>query len=323
MNNQIPLTLHSPLRRFVEQIYHSMPHYLEELKNIRSPHDLYSWLYFKFPNHFPLANFPICIGIEITNVCNFSCKHCWRSIMTRRIGSIDVNLFDKIISEVSLSGPRIVKIAGAGEPALHPRFNELMSSLRPHNIKVISYTNGTLLQMYSHQEILKWNINTLVVSVDGIDVESYERIRVGGKLIKLRNSLRDFFNLRNSSGSRLPQIEIRHVIMPNETSDQLRQFRNSWLAISDTVKFNYLTLLTEEKAVQHWRPKCRDIRRESYILWDGSVPLCGHEYKHEYIGNLHTASIQELWQHPRKEFVRECHNRSSLKEVPLCINCPP
>jgi molybdenum cofactor biosynthesis enzyme MoaA len=323
MNDQSPPTLHSPLRRFIQQIYHSMPAYLEELKNIHSPHDLYSWLYFKFPNHFPLANFPIYIGIEVTNVCNFSCTHCWRSIMTRKVGSIDTYLFDKIIREVSLYGPRTVKIAGAGEPAVHPRFKELMSSLGPHNIKFGLYTNGTLLQMYSHHEILKWNINGLVVSVDGIDVESYERIRVGGNLNKLRNSLRDFFNLRNTLGSRLPQIEIRHVIMPNETSDQLQQFRKSWLAISDRVKFNYLTLLTEEKAVQHWRPKCRDIRRECAILWDGRVPLCGHEYKHEYIGNLHTATIQELWQQPKKQFLRECHKRGFLNEVPLCINCPP
>jgi MoaA/NifB/PqqE/SkfB family radical SAM enzyme len=241
--------------------------------------------------------------------------------MKREIGSMDVYLFDKLIREVSFYRNRTVTIGGYGEPALHPQFNKLMSSLKPHNIKVILYTNGTLLQMYDHQEILKWNISILVVSIDGIDVESYERIRVGGKLNKLRNSLRDFFNLRDTLGTRSPQIEIRHVIMPNETSNQLLQFRNRWLAISDRVKFNYLELPKEEKEVQNWRPKCRSIRRPSGALWDGRVHLCA--YSDEVIGNLQTTSIKELWQCSRKEFIRECHKSGSFKEFPLCRICPP
>jgi MoaA/NifB/PqqE/SkfB family radical SAM enzyme len=314
---------HTLLRKFIKQVFFSMPHYLEELKEIRRPHDFYKWTYYKFPNFFPLADFPTYLSIELTNICNFSCKHCWRSIMTRSIGSIEIDLFDKIIREATSHGLGAIKISGAGEVALHPRFQELISLLSPHNIRATVYTNGTLLRLYSHREILEWNIHTLVVSVDGLDAKSYERIRIGGEYNPLRKSLSAFYNLRNNLRYRLPQIEIRHVIMPDETPAQLLEFRNNWLSMADTIKFNYLQPLKVDKILNQFRPRCRDIRRESYVLWDGRVPLCGHEYKHEYIGNVHSTSIKELWRHPRKEFVRECHQRHNLKKVPLCMTCPP
>jgi radical SAM protein with 4Fe4S-binding SPASM domain len=315
--------LNTFLRRFIKQVFFSIPHYLEELKEIRRPHDLYEWTYFKFPNYFPLASFPTYLSIEATNICNFSCEHCWRSIMTRSIGSIEIDLFDKIIREAVSHGLSTIKIAGAGEAALHPRFQELISLLSSHNIRGSVYTNGTLLRMYPHREILESNLYTLVVSVDGLDAKSYERIRIGGKYDPLRKSLSAFYNLRNHLKYRLPQIEIRHVIMPDETPSQLLEFRKSWLPMADTVKFNYLQPLKGDKIWNQFRPKCRDIRREFSVLWDGKVPLCQHEYKHEYIGNVHSTSIKELWRHPKKEFVRECHKSQNLKKVPLCMTCPP
>lgn len=95
------------------------------------------WVYFKFPNLFPLIGFPPYVCVEFTNICNLSCDHCWRVAMNRPEGYMEVSLFKKIVSEMSLHKNSILKIGGAGEPGIHPRFRELTKLLAPHSFKVI------------------------------------------------------------------------------------------------------------------------------------------------------------------------------------------
>jgi MoaA/NifB/PqqE/SkfB family radical SAM enzyme len=236
---------------------------------------------------------------------------------------MDVALFEKIVREVSLHRSfRWFKLLGLGEAAIHSRFRELMAVLVHHPIPTMAYTNGSLLRLYPHREILSWGFKTLVVSIDGIDAEDYARIRVGGNYASLRKAVMDFYQCRNSSGGRSPVIEIRHVIMPNETATQLLQFRKTWMECADSVKFQSLGpqtgLLDFEVPI---RPKCRPIRREMGIWWDGTAPLC-MGYWRDSLGNVRDSTIAELWRHPRLENMRECHERRDFAPVPLCLRCP-
>lgn len=144
----------------IERMRHvllSLPHYFKELAKIRRLSELYAWMYLKFPSIFPLMEFPPFITVEPTNKCNFSCKHCPRSIMDRPLGSMEVEVFEKIVREVSLhKSVQALKLRGSGEPAIHPRFRELMAVLDHQAALTVVYTNGSLLQLYPHREILSW-----------------------------------------------------------------------------------------------------------------------------------------------------------------------
>jgi MoaA/NifB/PqqE/SkfB family radical SAM enzyme len=234
---------------------------------------------------------------------------------------MEVALFEKIVRELSLQRPTLFKLGGSGEPAIHPRFRELMALLAHQAIPTMVYTNGSLLQLFSYREILSWELDTVVVSVDGLDGDSYERIKAGGNYASLRNAVTDFCKCRKSSGRRTPTIQIRHVIMPGETASQLLQFRRTWLGTADTVMFNILmpaSLLFQIEDPSP--PKCRGIRRELAIQWDGRVPLCGG-YRRDYVGNVCDSTVSELWRHPRIEYMRQCHERRDFAQVPLCMKC--
>jgi len=311
------------VRERMRQVILSIPHYFRELGRIRKPSELYGWVYFKFPNSFPLAGFPPYLSVDVTNKCNFSCKHCWRTARPRPVGSMDVGLFEKIVREVNLhrSFHRAFKLASGGEPALHPHFRELMEISARYEMPTLVYTNGTLLQSFSHREILNWRLDTVVVSVDGVDADSYERFKTGGNYASLRRAVMDFYQCRRTLGCRTPVVEIRHVIVASETVTQLLQFRRVWLETADTVKFNYLEPATglydfEDPS----RPKCRAIRREMGIWWDGTVPLCSG-YRHEHLGNVRRSTISELWRHPKIEYMRQCHDRRDFAQVPVCLRC--
>ena len=49
--------------------------------------------------------FPKVIDIELTNHCDLNCRMCSRQLMTRKLGYMNINIFNKIIRK---EGSKIV-----------------------------------------------------------------------------------------------------------------------------------------------------------------------------------------------------------------------
>ena len=156
-------------RKRFRQVLFSLPRYLRELRHLHRPRDVYQWTYYKLPYLFPLAPFPMRINLELTNECNLGCKHCPRSVMGRPLGFMPVELFHKITDEVAHYPGALIKVVGLGEPALHPQINDLMKLIGGRRIPSIVYTNGELFKACTVEQILGWDVQTIVVSVDGLD----------------------------------------------------------------------------------------------------------------------------------------------------------
>jgi MoaA/NifB/PqqE/SkfB family radical SAM enzyme len=304
------------------QVVGSIPHYINELRDIRDFRGAHQWLYHKLPYLFSLREYPLVVELEPTNDCNFACPHCPRNEINRnrQIGFMPFTLFTDIVTELAPTKPLMIKLVGLGEPALHPDLGRMMSLLRDNGLATALYTNGTLFERWSHSEILHWNFRFLVVSIDGTDERSFERLRKGGKYFWTRDAVQRFRRARDESATTRPTIEIRHVIMPNETRAELAEFRRDWLKLGDTVKFNYLNPATGTGVPDPGRPRCRDIRRELYIRVDGRVPLCAvHK---EWLGDVNNASIFQLWHSARIQEVRHFHQQKDFRQVPFCTTCP-
>jgi MoaA/NifB/PqqE/SkfB family radical SAM enzyme len=312
-------------RKRYRQLALSFPRYLREVAQLRTPRQLYRWFYYKLPYTLPLIAFPASVNLELTTDCNLRCPHCPRplAVKQRGIGQMDPELFAPIVREIAKHRECVLKIVGLGEPALHKDLAALMEQVANHRIRCLLYTNGELFKRFTPEQITRWNIETLIVSIDGLDAASFNRIRAGADYHEVSESMKQFFQARERLGVRRPEIEVRHVIFPNETPADLLRFRTKWLAVSDTVKFNYLYFPTVPKeAVRTTR--CRDIRREFYVYWDGRVPLCSMQYianANEWLGNVRDSTITELWNHPRLNQVRELHGRRELDNVPFCRTC--
>jgi sulfatase maturation enzyme AslB (radical SAM superfamily) len=301
---------------------HSIPHYLSELRDIDSFREGLDWLYFKKPYLFQLRKFPVRTTVEFTNHCNFSCSYCPRTVMNRPEGCMDVDFFASLARQLEAGGCSVLKIGGLGEPVLHDNFSGMMAALNGvTRIKSILYTNGTLFRRFSPEEISGWNINQIVLSVDGLDAASFERQRNGGNYSEMREAATAFANYPSR---RKPIFEVRHVILPNESSADLRAFRKDWLQIADTVKFNYLIPLQPRGAAVPTGVRCRDIRREAYVRWDGRLLLCaGQDRQHppEWLGNAHEKPLSDLWLDVRIEDLRAAHSHRPSVLPHCCQNC--
>ena len=313
-------------RRRRQQVIRSIPHYVNELRRLRSLRELRNWTYYKFPARFKLRTFPTAITLEITNECNFGCPHCPRSFLNadRDLGFMTLAVATKLADEIA-GRVSEVKIIGLGEGALHPELPAIVRTFADRAIRVRLYTNGTLFERYGPEEIFSWGLDGIVLSIDGTDSRSFERLRPGGDYLRTRASLQAFSGARRQRQRQTaaPRIQVRHVIMPRETEEQLAEFKRDWLGLGgDTVKFNSLAPPYDRKRIEDkGRPPCRDIRREVHIRWDGRVPLCGYGGDREWIGDLRDSSLQEIWRATRLQEVRAAHQAGDLSGLEMCRTC--
>ncbi len=127
------------------------------------------------------------IGIELNNVCNLDCTHCFRSIYRGGAENnkdlfLPLEVLEKILVEAKPLGYHHVAITG-GEPPMHPRFGECLDLVATHG-----YTYHFLTNARNFQKTLK-AINTplrrsklggISFSLDGATEATHDKIRGKG-----------------------------------------------------------------------------------------------------------------------------------------------
>ncbi|MEG2117427.1 MAG: radical SAM protein, partial [Clostridia bacterium] len=113
--------------------------------------------------------------IEITNVCNLSCRFCPKT--KRKPQMMSVENFQKVIFAID-NLTDYVYFHVLGEPTIHPDLAEFVKIANAKNKKITITTNGTNLSVLSDilesQPLYKVNISLQAVGGnDGIDVQNY------------------------------------------------------------------------------------------------------------------------------------------------------
>ena len=200
----------------LRMILHNIPNNFSQVAHLRTQRELHMWFYFKFPYIFEVPDFPPYINLSVTERCNRSCVHCLRNRKRQGTHDMEPPIFSRIVDEVAQHPECLLKLGGQSEPAVHPQIWDFVTLLAKRNVKWVIYTNGTLLERFSPKEIIELGFRYLIVSIDGIDAQSYELIRVGSNYSTIKSNIIGFHQTRKELNSHLPRIEIRHVIFPNE-----------------------------------------------------------------------------------------------------------
>src|SRR5450759_1131943 len=128
-----------------------------------------------------LKGMPVSVSAELTNTCNLNCPQCFSGsgLMTRNRGFMDIDLYKKVMKEIS---PYLynANLYFQGEPMLHPLFFSFISiSAKVHS--VVS-TNGHFLSEENSEKLVRSPLKKLIVSLDGIDQNTYSTYRVNGNI---------------------------------------------------------------------------------------------------------------------------------------------
>ena len=131
--------------------------------------------------------FPPMIIVDITNVCNLSYIHCAHHVIQKQPHYIphymDLDVFRKIVEEVSQHDILLMRIASDGESLLHPEFFEMLEMADRAGITPINLTtNGMLLTDETNRRLIESNLSVLDVSIDAATEETYRKIRRKGEI---------------------------------------------------------------------------------------------------------------------------------------------
>ena len=151
--------------------------------------------------------------IEPTTVCNLKCSTCIRNVWGDPIATMTRETFEKILE--SLDGlPELKRVVftGFGEPLSHPQILEMVEAIRKHDLSVTIGSNGLLLTPGVARELVKLGVDRLVVSVDGVNPMTYDRVR-GADLTRVLDNLHHLNEIKEELKTLMPALGIEFVAL--------------------------------------------------------------------------------------------------------------
>lgn len=126
------------------------------------------------------------IGIELNNVCNLDCTHCFRSIYRGEGDKSDLffplSTLEKILVEGKPLGYRHIAITG-GEPPMHPQFGAALDLIADHGFTYHFLTNARNFQKTFQAvstPLRRSKLSGITFSLDGATEATHDGIRGKG-----------------------------------------------------------------------------------------------------------------------------------------------
>jgi len=284
------------------------------------------------------------MSIEPTNRCQLRCPGCPSGLhqLNRTGGVMDLDLFRQVIDE---SGKNLIwlNLFFQGEPLLNRQLGEMIRYASQRNIFTSVSTNANLLDANWAGILVNSGLDHLIISVDGMDEEVYQRYRVGGTLSKVMHGLDQLMKAREGLRHRL-MIELQFVVT-RYNEHQVDAFL-SWAAASgadlwrlksaqlenlegaselvpmNDARSRYRVdgsgrLIIKNKLANHcWRAWSTPV-----LTWDGFlVPCCFDKQAQHAYGNIVEGSLREVWKNKKAgNFRRQI--LSNRRGIPMCNNC--
>lgn len=289
---------------------------------------VHRYRYEVFPKLKEIDDYPPCLQIEPSSICNFRCVFCFEtdtSFTNKKngfMGRMKLDLFKKIIDQAE-GNVEFLTLASRGEPLLCPDFDKMLYYTKDKFLNLKINTNASKLDEKKCHAILSSGVKTIVFSADAADEKLYAKLRVNGKLSQVLKNIERFKKIRETEYKDNKIISrVSGVKFTDEQNEE--EMYKLWNGLVDQVVFvNYNPWEnTYEKAPNSIDKACSDLWRRMFIWWDGTTNPCDVDYKSSLTpGNFKNTSITALWKSEKYNFLREKHNSKSRQEISPCKSC--
>ncbi len=291
-----------------------------------------------------LIPFPPHLSVELTNRCNLKCRMCVRyHAKTRDLGTMEFDLFRRIMDDAAHSPACDVLLTGFGEPLLHPRFDQCLEYAASRGIDTMRIiTSATLLTADRTEAILATGVKSVHFSIDGDSSETYNNIRVGGDFDRTIENVTHFLAERSKRCRPRPQVVLRTILMP-ETEHEIESIRRRWQAmLSDQDEIWVQPLLSPDAENRAQREDqdtmrgngrvsgsgflypCTILWKRLGIRWNGDYDFCCAAGNRSDLGlglRFQELSLRQAWTHEGLNRIRRLHALGRRQEVRTCRDC--
>ena len=161
---------------------------------------------------------PVSISVEPTTACNLSCPECPSGLksFTRATGTIKIDFFKETIDAIH---KQLIYLSFyfQGEPFLNKGFLDMVSYASSKGIYTATSTNAHFLTDEVARKTIESGLDRLIISLDGIDQQTYEQYRIGGDIEKVLAGAKHIIRWRKELKSKTPLVVFQFlVVKPNE-----------------------------------------------------------------------------------------------------------
>jgi radical SAM protein with 4Fe4S-binding SPASM domain len=256
--------------------------------------------------------------------------------MKRERGFMDPALFRGVMDEL---GEYLLNINlyFQGEPLLHPEFFVFLE--RSKDIFTTVSTNGHFLSAENCEKLAISGLKKLIISLDGIDQDTYSTYRINGDVEKVKEGIRNISKSKRESGS---AINIEVQLLVNKYNEKqvhaVRKFAkecgatlrlktmqildgdDTWIP-SDGRFSRYVSVNGKLQVKNKFPRRCARLWFNPVVTWDGRVvPCCFDKDADHVMGDLSTQSFRQIWHGARyKEFRNAV--LTGREKIEICRNC--
>jgi radical SAM protein with 4Fe4S-binding SPASM domain len=297
-----------------------------------------------------VTGYPYYLILDTGNICNLRCPLCptglRESEMSRKIMKFDV--FKEIIDRLSPYAYEVT-LYNWGEPFFNPDIIEMIRYCKKKNLGTNLSTNLNLENLDA-ESIINSGLEYLIVSLDGITQEVYEKYRVGGNIDLVFKNLTSIIKKKKDLKSKTPFIEWQYLVMKHNLH-QIDEAREMAREIGvDLLRFIPVGLpfdMQNKKELQEkWYPFVPSDNREKYIeerflqkpieggcfyLYgsvtinpEGHVAPCCMVWKdRDNFGNILDTDFMDIWNNDYYQSARSLFfSKSNVSAQSVCNRCP-
>lgn len=288
---------------------------------------------------------PIAASIEPTTACNLRCPQCPSGLrqFTRPTGNLAVSMNSKILDEAG-KNLQYINYYFQGEPFIHPDFLNLVKEARERNIYVVTSTNAHFISPETAEKIVRSGLSEIIISIDGLTQESYEKYRIAGKLEKVIEGTRNLVEARKRLGAKNPHIVFQFLVVRYneneiETLHQLaEEIGVDEVRLKTVQVYDFETgndLIPENDQYSRYKKdkngkyvlknafknQCWRMWSSCVFTWDGKVvPCCFDKDAKHQMGSVSEGNFDSIWKSSvyfgfRKKVLK------SRQEIEICKNC--
>jgi radical SAM protein with 4Fe4S-binding SPASM domain len=304
-----------------------------------------SYYYSRYSGNVSHHGRPFTISVEPTTSCNLRCPECPSGLrqFTRDTGRISLGLYHDIIDQLHKELFYLI-LYFQGEPYLHPLFFHMTEYAHKRKIYTATSTNAHYLTDTLARKTVESGLDRLIISLDGLDQETYEQYRVGGSFQKVIEGTRNLVRWKNELNSPTPFIILQFIVFRTnehqveDVKKMAKELGVDKLELKTAQVYNYEKgnpLIPQNKKFSRYKKiregffkidnplnnHCLRMWRGCVITWDGLVvPCCFDKDASHRLGDLKKNTFTEIWKgQAYEEFRRKLF--TARKEIEICRNC--
>ena len=212
---------------------------------------------------------PFSLSLELSSVCNLHCPQCLTGMgLVNRVNPyLSLQKSRIIIDEFKMHGT-VLNLYFQGESLMNSEFFDIARYAKLNKLYTILSTNAAYIDSDTSHKLINSGVNRIIVSVDGVNNQSYEKYRKGGDVNKVWEALSLLVEARGNEI--FPQIIVQTVVSKvNENElDKIRQLSNKIGA--DKVVFKTMQVYSDFDA---WVPKNKKFQRKSNFASHNNIQI--------------------------------------------------